>query len=98
MAKYLLSNKAVGDLSDIWGYTYETWSERQADKYYSLLLTTCKELARRPDIGKRYDSVFPDLHGYRINQHIVFYLEREDGIFVVRILHGRMDLKSRLNE
>ncbi|MBL7690724.1 MAG: type II toxin-antitoxin system RelE/ParE family toxin [Flavipsychrobacter sp.] len=98
MAKYFLSNKAVSDLSDIWGYTYETWSERQADKYYSLLLNTCKELAKHPDMGKRYESVFPDLRGCRINQHIVFYLVREDGIFVVRILHGGMDLKSRLNE
>ena len=33
MADYRLTNKAVADLSDIWNYTCETWSEQQADKY-----------------------------------------------------------------
>ena len=33
MAKYKLTNKAVEDLSDIWNYTFDHWSERQADFY-----------------------------------------------------------------
>ncbi len=32
MKKYLLTNKAVRDLSDIWNYTFNNWSEFQADK------------------------------------------------------------------
>ncbi len=32
MAKYKLTNKAVKDLANIWNYTFEAWSERQADK------------------------------------------------------------------
>ena len=35
MAKYLITNKAVEDLSKIWEYTFDNWSEDQADKYYS---------------------------------------------------------------
>ena len=27
MAKYVLTNKAVEDLSEVWNYTYEVWSE-----------------------------------------------------------------------
>ena len=34
MAKYYFTNKAVEDLSDIWEYTAEAWSQKQADKYY----------------------------------------------------------------
>ncbi len=34
MAKYTLTNKAVKDLSEIWNYTFDQWSERQADFYY----------------------------------------------------------------
>jgi len=41
MAKYFLSNKAVEDLSSIWIYTVETWSEQQADLYYSQIISTC---------------------------------------------------------
>ena len=37
--------KAVEDLSMIWNYTYETWSEKQADIYYHLLIDSCEEIA-----------------------------------------------------
>lgn len=38
MAKYFLTNKAVDDLAKIYLYSYEFWSERQADKYYEELI------------------------------------------------------------
>jgi len=41
MTKYFFSNKAIEDLSAIWNYTIETWSEEQADKYYNMLLAFC---------------------------------------------------------
>lgn len=31
MAKYKLTNKAVNDLTRIWNYTIDRWSENQAD-------------------------------------------------------------------
>ena len=46
MAKYLLTHKAIDDLSKIWEYTYEVWSENQADKYYLEILNDCQELAK----------------------------------------------------
>jgi toxin ParE1/3/4 len=52
MPKYALTNQAVEDLSGIWQYTFDTWSERQADKYYSLLIDSFEEIARRPEIGR----------------------------------------------
>jgi toxin ParE1/3/4 len=52
MANYRLTNKAVTDLSDIWHYTCDTWSEKQANKYYLMLPDTYKELAAKPKTGK----------------------------------------------
>lgn len=48
MAKYKLTNKAVEDLSKIWDYTFEVWSENQADKYYEILISTCQDIADNP--------------------------------------------------
>ena len=45
MAKYKLTNKAVEDLAEIWEYTFEEWSEQQADNYYEMLISNCKEIA-----------------------------------------------------
>ena len=52
MAKFLLSNKAVEDLSKIWDYTYGVWSENQADEYFELLIKNCQEISKSPNIGK----------------------------------------------
>ena len=99
MAKYHLTNKAVDDLSDIWNYTFDKWSEIQADKYYMTLLDFCKELADHPGSGKTYDDVSPDLLGYKVHQHIIFYkIVSDKEIEVIRILHSRMDLKNRMGD
>lgn len=52
MPKFYLTNKAVEDLGDIWDDTVETWSENQAEIYYSLLIDSCQELANQPCLGK----------------------------------------------
>jgi toxin ParE1/3/4 len=54
MAKYKLSNKAVDDLTGIWNYTFDKWSENQADKYYFMLLENCNEVAFNPALGKNH--------------------------------------------
>ena len=99
MANYILTNKAVDDLSDIWNYTYDVWSEKQADKYYNMLLEFWKELANKPSLGKSYNEVGNDIFGFKASHHIIFYKSLEKGqIQIVRILHNRMDLKSRIEE
>ncbi|WET02152.1 type II toxin-antitoxin system RelE/ParE family toxin [Flavobacterium sp. YJ01] len=96
MAKYYLTNKAVEDLADIWNYTFEEWSEKQADKYYLLLLDSCQEVAENPNLGKKYDNVTEKLLGYKSNEHILFYrIISKQEIEIIRVLHGRMDLKTK---
>ena len=103
MAKYILSNKAVNDLADIWNYTYDTWSEKQADKYYgedlNRLPLQFQALAEGKIIGKKYEVVSIDLSGLKVGQHIIFYRKSTgDDIEVARILHSRMDLKNKTEE
>lgn len=97
MAKYRLTNKAVADLTQIWNYSFDKWSENQADKYYKMLIDNCNEVASNPELGKNYFIVTADLFGFRAGRHIIFYHKNEeDEIEVVRILHEQMDLKYRL--
>jgi len=96
MGKYKLSNRAVDDLGKIWDYTFDEWSEKQADKYYELLLASCQDLADNPDFGKNYEIGIQGVFGYKSNQHIIFFIELKKGeIEIVRILHGMMDLKKK---
>jgi len=99
MAKYKLTNKAVEDLSKIWDYTFEVWSEKQADKYYEMLISNCQEIADNPDFGKSYNGITQNLLGIKANRHIIFYRTiNENYVEITRILHERMDLKKRILE
>ena len=99
MANYILTNKAVEDISEIWDYTFEVWSETQADRYYYMLLDSCQEIADEKVRGKNYPDVMQDLLGFKVALHIIFYRKsKSNRIEIARVLHSRMDLKNRLQE
>lgn len=97
MANYVLTNKAVLDLSAIWEYTVDTWSEKQADKYYFMLLDSCQEIADGKVVGKKYAEISAEIIGFKAGLHIIFYRKiSHDKIEIARILHTQMDLKNRI--
>ena len=99
MVKVILKQEAIDDLNNIWEFTFEKWSENQADKYYAMLRLSCKEIGKNPEIGKEYNTISKNLLGLHSGRHIIFYhFVDQNEIEIIRILHERMDLKNRLNE
>lgn len=99
MVRYKLTNKAVEDLTQIWNYTIDKWSENQADKYYLMLLEYCNEIALNPRSGKKYSAIKEGLLGYKAGRHIIFYRKMDENVVeITRILHEQMDLKKRIKE
>lgn len=99
MARFEFTNKAVEDLTNIWNYTLSKWSEDQAEIYYEMLIGTCEEVAKKPDLGRDYSIITESLLGIKSGRHIIFYQKRAEGqIEILRILHEQMDLKNRLKE
>jgi len=99
MAKVILRQEAIDDLNNIWSYTFETWSEKQADKCYAALEFACMQIGKNPELGKEYNGIRPNLLGLKTGKHIIFYqIVTKEEIEVIRVLHERMDLKNRLNE
>ncbi len=99
LSKYSLTNKAVKDLAIIWNYIFDTWSEKQADKYYKDILKHYESLAKNPEQGKKYFTSVQDLRVSKINKHILFFRKTETNfIEIERILHEQRDLKSKLEK
>ena len=99
MAKVALRQRAIDDLNNIWFYTFEEWSEKQADKYYATLEFTCMQIGENPQLGSEYKEISDNLLGLRTGKNIIFYqVISKDEIEIIRILHEQMDLKNRLNE
>lgn len=98
MLRYHITNQAVKDLEDIWDYTYSTWSENQADKYYKAIISCFKIICSNPILlGRDYSKIFQGLRGFKINKHIIFYIIESDSILIVRILHESMDFSRHLS-
>jgi len=99
MSNFRVTNKAVEDLTNIWNYTFDNWSDSQADIYYLLLIENCKEIASNPELGKNYTGISKNLKGLRAGQHIIFFRKiEENSVEIIRILHEQMDLKHRMRE
>lgn len=96
MPDYKLSRLADRDLSEIARYTIKHWSEHQADDYFLGLHRLLSRLAQKPEIGIASDHISLGYLRYRFRSHMVFYKKTRQGIFIVRVLHGRMDFTRHL--
>ena len=81
---------AEEDLEDIWVYSFESYGERQADKYHDRLIKGIDLLAHNPALGISCDHIRKDYRHFQFNQHVVYYKVEESILTIVRVLHERM--------
>jgi toxin ParE1/3/4 len=98
--KYQISKLASQDLENIWLYTFENWSEEQADRYFELIMNEIEYIAIKPASGTDFSSVRNEYYRSRIKSHFIFYRinKKNNLVEIIRILHQRMDIGNRLNE
>ena len=96
MTKYQLSKKADNDLAEIFIYSFQNFGEAKARAYLLSLHECLTLLAEQPGIGRKIDHI---RQGYLRHEHIshaIFYKIKDDGIFVVRVLHQSMKSEFHL--
>ena len=98
MAVYSLSKKAVSDLDGIYEYTILDFGLKQARAYLIELHECFQILADNPGVGRSAPQLAPELRRHKYQSHIIFYVPREKGVLIVRVLHARMDAKHHFEE
>ena len=99
MPGFVLTNRAKADLKSIGRYTSDTWGREQRNRYLAQLDRSFAQLAANPLKSRDCAGVRPGYRKHGVGQHIVFYHSiADDCIEIVRVLHQRMDLESRLTE
>ncbi|MDO5664358.1 MAG: type II toxin-antitoxin system RelE/ParE family toxin [Bacteroidia bacterium] len=97
--KYKISEKAAEDINSIWLYTFENWSQEQADRYYNLIMDEIEFIANNFYSGRPMDYVRKGYRAVKVKSHIIFYRKnREDIVEIIRVLHQKMDVENRLND
>ncbi|MEO8759253.1 MAG: type II toxin-antitoxin system RelE/ParE family toxin [Bacteroidia bacterium] len=99
MKTYRISAEAINDLDTIWLYTKETWSVKQADRYYSLIMAEIEYIVQNTESGKSIDGLKEGYRVSKVKSHLIFYKKQNEQVIdVIRILHQRMDIENRLNQ
>ncbi|MDZ8221695.1 MULTISPECIES: type II toxin-antitoxin system RelE/ParE family toxin [unclassified Nostoc] len=93
MNNYSLSEAAIKDLDEICEYIARI-NPKAASKLFDDIRAKCKLLANFPNMGKDYSIIVPNLRGFVVDNYIIFYYPREDGISVARVASGYRDLES----
>jgi toxin ParE1/3/4 len=95
--KYILSVRSKEDLRSIALYTIAKFGVEQSKKYATGLAKELDLLSKNTNHGKRYLSTSKKmLFRYRYISHMIFYYPTESGIFIVRILGGRMNFLKHI--
>jgi toxin ParE1/3/4 len=90
------------DLDDQAAYLAVEANLETALRFYDAASITFGKLANIPGIGERWPSANPRLAGLRVwriegfEKHLIFYRAADDGIEIVRILHGARDIDAVL--
>jgi toxin ParE1/3/4 len=96
LRKLVFHEVASAELRAIGKSTRTRWGERQASVYVAELRERIKSLREFPLRFPEFGPERPGLRRMRCGSHVVFYLVSDEQIEIVRILHERMDFKSRL--
>jgi toxin ParE1/3/4 len=93
---FKLRPKADQDLANIYHYSIQEFGGKRAELYIKDLSASFRKLVQKPELGKDYSFVRPNLLAYPVVSHVVFFKESDWGITILRVLHRSMDYGRHL--
>jgi len=93
MFSILKSPAADNDLNEIWWYIAQD-NPDHADKLLDEIAESSNKLAQFKKMGRSRDELHRGLRSFPVGRYVVFYLPITDGIEIVRVLHGMMDIDA----
>jgi toxin ParE1/3/4 len=92
MSRIVRRKAAKTDLKEIWKYIARDSPER-ADAFLRQLGQKMESLAKNPLMGRERSELLPNLRSFPVGRYVIFYRPLSDGIDVVRVLSGAMDIE-----
>jgi len=97
MPSFTLTNMAKADLKEIANFTQNRWGREQRNLYLQMLDVSFQQLAANPLKGIDCSDIRLGYRKLNAGSHVIFYRQTlPDMIEIVRILHGHMDIETRL--
>jgi toxin ParE1/3/4 len=90
MARPRFTTEAWLDLEEIVRYIGAK-NPTAAARLTDLIEKECWRLARQPGLGQLRPDLLPGIRFFPLSSYLIFYRECEEGVQVIRILHGARD-------
>jgi len=94
MSEYRLSLEAEKDVGEMYRLGHWKFGEHQADKFFNQLFDSLELLAAFPLTGRSADDIYPELRRVEFSPYVVFYLPRDYGVYVLRLLKQSQIVKQ----
>lgn len=91
MPQLLKRPEAENDLEEIWWFIAQD-SPDSADKFLDRIQDSCLALADFPKIGASREELKAALRSQPVGNYLIFYFPLEDGVDIIRVLHGSRDM------
>lgn len=93
MPRILKRPQAEADIDDLWWHIAQE-NPDAADRLLDTIAERCHALAHFPYIGISQEELMPALRSLPVGNYLLYYLPLDDGIEVVRVLHGARDIDA----
>lgn len=85
--------QAEADVLEIWKFIADD-NVLAADRWLDHLDEQFRLLAGQPMLGRARHELIPGVRSFPFGRYVIFYAPIEDGIDVIRVLHGARDIDT----
>ena len=95
MRQLRVTDEARADLTENWLYVAQD-NEDAANALTDRIVKTFEQLLIVPGMGRERNDIAPGLRSFPVGRYLIFYRFIDEGLEIVRVLHGARDLESLL--
>jgi toxin ParE1/3/4 len=96
MPRHEASKIAQAEIKAIARFTRERWGKEQRRVCTRGLRDAIERLAEAPNLAVLCRDLVPPARTHPHGSHLIVFVDRDDGVLVLRVLHRSMDISSRL--
>ena len=97
MNRVRISRRADADVDGIADYIAKQ-NPSAADRVADELLEAFSILGQEPLLGESRHDLGADLRGFVVTPYLILYRALDDGVEVVRVIHGARDIKAVIEQ
>ncbi|KAB0680733.1 type II toxin-antitoxin system RelE/ParE family toxin [Aureimonas leprariae] len=96
MSSWSSNRRAEDDLLDIYVHSVEAFGRRQAVEYIHGFEHVFELLASNPRMGRRAETIAPNVRRHEHGRHVILYEEIPDGVLILAVVHANSMRRLRL--